>query len=275
MRIAVVTDTHLCPAGTPPAAWHNPYDFAGAEARLRRALVYLAEHDVALIAMLGDLVNGGDVASVRRGLGLLAAGWMPVRIVPGNHDCQQAVDRLTTEVERAGVEQVRLLTVAGERLGGVRLVGLPIVGVDGDRCVVAWPPVAEWGAEPVILLSHSPVLSREEATLRAGLKYAGGFAGCDGIAAALLARRGPTVVIHGHLHIRDAVAVGPVLQIGCASLIEPPHELALVDVDADDGALAVRVAHHAVAPSPAVRLPVLSAASGAWRFAAGGWTETA
>ena len=275
MRIGVVTDAHLCPPGTPPDAWHNPYDFAHAEANLVAALDLHRTGDSNVIAMLGDLSHLGDEPSLARGIALCGGGDRPVLAVPGNHDCGEVIDRLAMLSGRRGSASPRSLrpaTSAGESLAGFRIVGLPIAVRHPDQgWLVEVPAVAAWDEEPVIVLSHFPVLSREAEARRAGLRYAGSSADRDGFGEALRRRVGPTLILHGHLHIRDAVAVGPVLQIGCAALIEPPHEVAVVDVEAAENGLTVRVRRRAVAPSPSVRLPLLTGESGAWTFRERAW----
>jgi hypothetical protein len=225
--------------------------------------------------MLGDLTNFGDTPSLDRGLAHLAACPIPVLTVPGNHDCGDAVDRLAIVGAAATPRPVRAATTDGEPVAELRVVGLPIARPDAENgWLVDVPEVAAWGDEPAIVLSHFPVFSREAAARQAGLRYAGTSADRDGFAAALLARPGPTVVIHGHLHIRDAVALGPVLQIGCAALIEPPHEVATVALEREDGAISVAVRRQPVAPSPPVRLPLLTGDEGAWTYRDRAWWPT-
>ena len=81
-------------------------------------------------------------------------------------------------------------------------------------------------------------------------------------------------MLHGHIHVRDAVAEGPALQIGCAALIEPPHERVVSKVLTGGDGLVVRVRHVPVMESPPVRLPVLSPAASDWTFGDGGWQRT-
>jgi hypothetical protein len=133
-------------------------------------------------------------------------------------------------------------------------------------------PVADWGAAPAILLTHFPILSRLTACRDAGLKYAGDLTNRAELAAALAARPAPTIVLHGHLHVRDAVAEGTVFQIGCAALVEPPYELAILDLDRADGRIEVRIVREAVADAGDARLPVLVPERGAWTFDGKSWT---
>ena len=50
------------------------------------------------------------------------------------------------------------------------------------------------------------------------------------MSAALERRRAPTVVLSGHIHARDALTAGPVLQLTQAALIEAPYEASVVRV---------------------------------------------
>ncbi|MEA2595956.1 MAG: hypothetical protein QOF01_2425 [Thermomicrobiales bacterium] len=273
MRLGILTDAHLCPPGTPPDGCHNPYAFDRAEALLAQALSAHRADGVDGLAVLGDLANGGDEPSMQRAFDLLAGARLPTWLVPGNHDRDEDPARLAALVRRGG-PGIRLGHPAGEVVGGIRLAGLPITGhVSGGEWLVEAASIAGWGSDPVVLLSHFPVLPREAAVRGAGLRYVGSFEDRDGIAAGLLGRASPTVVVHGHLHLRDAVADGAVLQIGCAALIEPPHERAIVAIDLGRDEPRVRVTHLPVTASPPVRLPVLSPRNGEWVFRSGSWVE--
>ncbi len=164
-----------------------------------------------------------------------------------------------------------MLPPTGTAIGGLPIAGLPIDRVTAAAWHVAPPAIDAWQARPTLLLSHFPPISNEQSIRAAGLRYAGSFAGYHAIGEQLQARRSPTIVVHGHLHVRDAVVAGPVLQIGCAALIEPPHECATLTVAEEQGELTVEINHHAVAPSPSVHLPVLAHASARWAFRAGKW----
>ncbi len=52
MKLGLITDCHLCPPNTPPARWHNPYDFHHASDNLIRALAHLLVAGVDAIAVL-------------------------------------------------------------------------------------------------------------------------------------------------------------------------------------------------------------------------------
>jgi hypothetical protein len=102
------------------------------------------------------------------------------------------------------------------------------------------------------------------------LKYAGLFHWNEN-EPAILARTAPTVILHGHIHIRHAVSEGNLLQIGVAALIEPPHEVAVIEIDERDGALTVSAEHHSVADFETDVLPVLSPDRSVWTYREGAW----
>ena len=85
VRLGVLTDIHAVSDVSRREAWHNAYDFAGVEARLRAALELFAREGVELLLVLGDLAHDGDLASLKRVLRVLAGG-PPMRLVGGNHD---------------------------------------------------------------------------------------------------------------------------------------------------------------------------------------------
>lgn len=271
MKLGVLTDIHLAPVGYVGGGWHNPYAFDRAEAMLADAIAGHRADRVDAIAMLGDLANNGDAATLGPALEPLAAAGVPVWVLEGNHD--REVEERLIEREAAGAgTSLRMPTPIGEREGGVRVAGSPLVSPGGQP---PWfldaLPVEGWGDDVVVLLSHFPLLSRREAILEAGLRYVEGYEDRNRLAEALLERSAPTVVVHGHLHIRDVAAVGPMLQVGCAALIEPPHERVVIEVAAESGDVDVRVRHLAVMESPPVRLPVMSPASSDWTFRDGRW----
>ena len=74
------------------------------------------------------------------------------------------------------------------------------------------------------------------------------------------------VVLSGHIHAREAHAEGKVLQLSAGDLIEPPHEIAIVDVE--PGLVRRRVS--LLGPRVTPRDPVLAPPDEAWAFADGG-----
>lgn len=270
VRFGIVTDSHICPAGTPPGRWHNVLDFAPAEARLAEAILFLRDRKVEAVAMLGDLTNFGDEASIARAVRVLATVEASVMVVPGNHDRWSSLADFRDHVDRLGAPGVAM--AGGEReVGGLRVIGLTELTPDEDgTLVIADVAPVDRGDEPIVVLTHFPLLDRRAETEAAGLKYAGGFRDA-GVARRLHARTGPAIVLHGHLHIRDATAEGNVLQIGCASLIEPPHETTVLEIDRDKDGWRVEVEHASLTASE-VRLPVMAPDRSIWTFDGERWS---
>jgi 3',5'-cyclic AMP phosphodiesterase CpdA len=274
MKIGLIADIHLSPPGTPPAAYHNPYAMAEAAIYFQLALARCVEAAVDVIAVLGDLSHHGDAPSLLQGVRLAAATGLPVWVVPGNHDVDKDPAALAQAISRAGMPAVRLARPAGERgPGGVRIAGLPSLmtgAPEGAAHAVEAPDVAAWGDVPVLLLTHYPLLSLREEATTAGLKYAGDLDNRAAVAEAVLRRAAPTVIVHGHLHLRAAKMAETVLQLACGALIEPPFEFAILEIVASSG-LAVSWDPAPVADAPRAHLPILPSFKRAWTFGAQGW----
>jgi hypothetical protein len=152
------------------------------------------------------------------------------------------------------------IEVAGERIAGV---AIERGGDDAFR----WVGEPETGT--AVVVSHFPVLSREERLTSRGFKYAGDLAN-----RAKLEKRvagdGPVVVLSGHIHAREAHASGAVLQLSAGALIEAPHEIAIVDVERGSARRRVSVLGQRVAPHD----PVFAPADETWTFAAGEWQRS-
>lgn len=275
MKLGIVADPHLAPAGTGPLSYHNGYRTADAGTRLRLALARCSREGVDAVALLGDLAHFGDEGSLAEGVEIAGESGLPVLAVPGNHDVSERAEALAEAVARAGAGNVRLATPDGELVGGVRLAGFSVEpGASGSFRSRGGFGVGGWGEGPTVVLTHYPVVSLAKRVAAAGLEYPGDLEDLPEAAGPLLGRAAPTVVVHGHAHVRDALVSGGVLQLSCAALIEPPFEVTVLDVEREDGAVSVREKAIAVAGSPGgVRLPVLSGAEGEWRFEEG-WVPT-
>ena len=266
MRIGLLTDLHLDDAGK-EASWHNPYDFDGALDRVAGALDHFAAERVDVVAVCGDVAHHGAHALPARLDALLAAVPVPVVAVTGNHDGGPAALSAALPSSRAGLP-------AGESLAGLRLAGVHAGAEGADASALVDPPAIErWDAEPVVLLSHFPLVSHAERLGARGLRYPGDVHEHRAHAAVLERRATPTVVLSGHIHARDAQCGERILQLTQAALIEAPYECAVLDVEADDGEVAVRRRARLLAgPPPPGPLPVISPAEERFRWtAAGGW----
>jgi predicted phosphodiesterase len=263
MRLGFVTDVHWTTGVPSYLGWHNAWDFAGLPSRLAAVAGHFADLD--LVVLSGDISSGGDLESIAHVLGAL--GDVPVVAVTGNHDVEEGEGLLAAAVR----DGAQLAQPAGVVRGGLRVAGVQVKAVEGGCAAVVEPETAAWGEEPVVFVSHYPVLSRTGLFAEHGFKYPGDLVGREAIATALLARSAPTVVLCGHIHARDSHAQGPVLQLVGGALIEAPYECAVVDVDAD--ALTVHRETRDLAGPPVERSPVFAPASESWRFDGIEWTS--
>jgi predicted phosphodiesterase len=268
LRAGVLADLHLVKDTSRRHTWQNEYDFAGLEERCELAHALFARHEVDVVLLLGDLADDGDLPMLRRAL-RLGSSEAPTFVVGGNHD---GVGRLPRALS-AEPGAARLVGARGRRLGGLRLAGLPVTRRrEGRWASTRRPAVAEWGRGPVVFASHFPVIPRERALRRAGLRHPAGLVDRERVRAALDRRRGPTVVLHGHLHVRDSVAVDSILQISCGALVEPPFDATLITLEVDGGSVTVGRAAHELGQAREQRDPRMVGERQRWRFAPGrGW----
>lgn len=282
MKLGILTDIHLYPTPNDGRkfVWHNPYPMARAVAQLEAGLQRCVQENVDVIVLLGDLAHIGDDASLHKALSLAAQTGKPVWVVPGNHDCTVRPEALAQAANQIGNDALKVLTASGFRPDpdiGLRVAGLSLASNTKGDSAYATERLAQhaWLSERVLLLVHHPMLSLAERCAANGLKYAGNLDNFADIAPALNTRFGPTIVMHGHLHIRDELAQGNVLQLSFAALIEPPHEIGIVEIDIDNATRTVRVHRRNinVADHTAERLPILSPNETTWLLRDGLWEK--
>lgn len=267
MRLGVITDVHLAPADTPPVGWHNPYPMEQASRLLHDAVERCLFEEVDGIVLLGDVAHLGDEPSLAAALTVAAGTGISTWIVAGNHDVEMGAGTLA-----ATASPFPTITVAPWRAAsveGVRLVGIALA--DAQTALVE--PIADDGV-PTLLLTHYPVLTLRHRLTVAALLDAGDLSNVESLQAVVMERSGPTVVLHGHQHVRASAVSGPVLQLSGAALIEPPHDVAILDVERHGGTLAVGRRCLAVAPSGSARLPVLDPHDGHWTWNGNHWHPT-
>jgi len=285
MRIGLVSDVHWrthAPAvesgwhGAGAAAgWHGTgAELRGALERLALALARFAQHDVDLIALAGDLAHQGELGALAQVLATCAEATAPVLVVAGNHDVDGDGDRLVRAYALATAHgrtpsRVRLADPAGELHAGVLVAGVHVGATHGwfGASLRELPDPAAWGEEPLVLVSHYPALSLASSVSDAGFPYPADLLDRRELAALLRARAAPTLVLGGHVHARASRAEGAVLQLSGGSLVEPPYECALVDVDPlAPGLLAVRRICLRLRQPDGVREPVLAPERESWLF---------
>jgi calcineurin-like phosphoesterase family protein len=268
MRLGVVTDVHLAQLPHTTARWHNEFDFAGAGRRLRKSLRLLSACGVDAVVVLGDLTESGDRASLDQSVGILATAGLPTLLVPGNHDCIESTRAMPDAVARAG-GGLAMAGPAALSVNGLGVAGVSLATPAAGRGFAAaeLPQMAE----RLVLLSHYPLLSRREAVTAAGYKYAGDLVGRERLAAHVDGRA--AVAISGHLHVRDAVSDGPLLQLLLPAMIEPPYACAVVEVGGDPfqaSYLAIPVQ-----PTPeGLDVPLFVPESATWVLEDGAWRAT-
>lgn len=268
MRLGVVTDVHLAPLPHARGRWHNDFDFAGAGRRLRRGLEMLSERKADAIIALGDLTESGDPDSLDEGLRLLRQTGLPTLVVPGNHDCAQSPDALADAVVRSG-GGVAVAGASGDRVNGLTMAGVSLTRPPRGRGFVVrdLPRLADG----LVLLSHYPVLSRRGPVTAAGYKYSGDVLNRDWLADHVQEDSAAVVAISGHLHVRDAVPHGRLLQLVLPAMIEPPYACGLIEL----GGRPLSVSYESIAIDPTpngLDVPLFIPERASWVLGEDGWS---
>ena len=273
LKLGVIADAHLCPEGAEVWGSQNDHVTKDPEEGYRLALDLCAREGVDAVVLLGDLSQSGDDESLERGLKLAAETGLATWAVSGNHDCFERTGTLESATRRLGAENVRLATLAGEPTGeGLRVAGAGVASGDWGYAAGGTPNAHAWGDEPALWLAHYPILSFVDEVHEAGFVYGDDLEDREEIARPLLERQAPTVVVNGHLHLRDAQTRGGVLQLSCAALVEPPFEVTLVELGFEEESFFVRRRSGPVLPMPdGVQIPALSPAREEWVFEGGAW----
>ena len=276
MRLGLLNDLHwMHTPPSSPTAWHGPGEFEGVLDRLQLALERFEEQEVDLVIAAGDFAHHGDLDSLARVLGSLAGTNAPVLAVSGNHDVVDDVRLLERAHEQAELAGVALATPAGSLHGELRVAGVHVDASEGWFGVRLreLPDLTEWGAEPVLLVSHYPALSLATTVTASGFPYPGDLIDREQLAALLGARTAPTVVVSGHIHARASATRGPVLQIANAAMVEPPYECSVIEIQSGSGG-ALTVLRESVRLGQAAtrREPVFSPAREEWAFDGARWS---
>lgn len=250
MRIGVLTDLHVTDHPDGDGFWHGPFDFAGVTDRIRRGVELLTRAGIDLLAVLGDLSDAGDPADEAATRALLDDAEPPVIFLPGNHDVRDGA-RAPEGVPSPASGAAGLEPVEG--------------GID-----VVLPELDRPGPDPVVLLTHYPVLARLEAYTALGLKHSGDLHNRAEAEAVLQALDHPVVAICGHLHLRETTADGNILQVVCGPLIEAPGDVTLVEVQGGNVHRRVLASMPFTADGPS---PVLAPADETWRWDGEGWSS--
>lgn len=237
MRIGILTDPHLAPAGSPPVRWHSELLFDDAADRYTRALHILAERDPEVIVVLGDLTHFGDADSMDEFLALTARSTCLVLVIPGNHDVVPEDEALGRGLDRnARVNVVQLMGT--RRVGDLVFHGIGVLPVDDNEHYAA--RIAHPVPPGSVVLSHFPAVSLAE-RFEGRLLYAGDLENRMELEQAIRHESVPSLVLSGHLHARAAEARGGLLQLTFGALIEAPFDVAIAEIELDEARGSVRI----------------------------------
>lgn len=262
VSLGVLGDVHLAAEPHPRAAWHNAYDFHGLPARIDAAVTAFEQAGVDAICLIGDLTHDGSLDALAPLADRLAGVTVPVLVASGNHDpgCSALVRALP---------HARPVAPEGELLGEWRLAGVQIEAgqLFGAR-LHGLPPVDEWGEDPLVLLSHFPVMSLASPLALRGMPYPGDVLERDLLADMLARREAPAVVLSGHIHARASAREGAILQIVQGALVEAPYECSVIELG--DGRV-MRRSVELAGPSPDGCPPVLVTSPDTYALVDGVW----
>jgi hypothetical protein len=223
-----------------------------------------------MLVVAGDLTHDGDAASCAAALDcILGLSPIPVAVVEGNHDVSLDPALLPS------CSDVRDAWRQAQALAHEELVALRPVGVNrDDRWVKDRGPGAVADGLATVLVSHFPLVPHAQRLADAALPFPGELADRSLLLALATAVPIPTVVLSGHLHVRDAIGHDNVLQICVPALAEWPHEAAVVDVDPLAGVVrCTRIGSGGAAAGRGVEPWLLAPAEERWDFAEGAWTR--
>ena len=277
LRLGVIADPHVALERLEDAAWHNPFRLADAHERLDAALAHPLLDGTDVVVLLGDLAHFGDRTSLRRVVEAVARGERPGVLLSGNHDVLTPGARLQDEVvDRGGglvvsplaceseAPAVKAFEAAGAGLAVHEVTSLTERALQPFDVTGRRLADADSVAALDVFLTHFPVLTLEDRCRDAGLLYAAHLDILASLPSVLPATGRPAVALSGHLHLRGVTTEANVLQLVFAALVEPPYEVAVVEIDVDATSVAYQCA--SVVEPDAERLPVLDPPSGRWAF---------
>lgn len=276
-RFAVLSDTHLAPAGTPDGAWNNPMRLSASRDLLRAAVGDIAAAGLSDVLLLGDVCDRGDRDMIAAALGEVASAGLHAWAVPGNHDVSVSPDALTQAAERGAhstvISQGYLAADSGIALCGHRLHS----DDRGQTCeAIDVPDPAGSRASLLLWASHYPVLSQQGRFRAAGLRYPGDLRNLSYVAGRIARFHGPVLILHGHLHAAAVKHAGPALQIGVPAAVEWPHAWTAVTIQSTPTTAAVHAAIKPIpGPWPAPTAPTtLASSKQEWAYTAGRWIRS-
>ena len=278
MRFAVISDTHLSPAGTPDGTWNNATRKSASASLVSAAVAQIvaAGHDRVLV--LGDVSEFGADSMIATVLRTISDAGLRSWVVPGNHDVAISPEAVTRAAETSA-SSVPLQTERHERYGEVAVLGYGLRSQDGGHTCQATdlPDLTPVQARLLVWASHYPVLSQQDRLRAAGLRYPGDLLNLAEARAAAERFRGPILVLHGHLHTAIVGQAGRILQIGSPAVVEWPHGWTDTLVELTGDTVAVRTALTVIPGhwSTGNRNTILDERQQNWVFTAGRWRRAA
>ena len=275
-RFAVLSDTHMSPAGTPDGKWNNVTCRSLCRELLAAAVTGIASSGIGQVILLGDVSDGGEPAMIAAALAAITGAGLRVFAVPGNHDVILSPDALAEAA--TGHPDV---TVLGEQHQEMRpdvvLAGHGLRSHDGGRTceAIEVPDPGGAGARLLLWASHYPVLSQQDRFRAAGLRYPSDLRNLGHVAERVGRFDGPVLVLHGHLHASAVGQAGPVLQIGVPAVVEWPNAWTELTLEVAPDAVTVATALHRIPGTwpEAVAVTTLAQPAQHWIHAAGGWAQ--
>jgi Icc-related predicted phosphoesterase len=276
-RFAVLSDTHLSPAGTPDGMWNNVTCRSVSGELLGAAVAGIASSGLSQVILLGDVSDDGEPGMIAAALKTITGAGMRVWAVPGNHDASRSPNALAEAAD--GQPDV---TVLGERhrdlSPDVVVVGHGLRSHDGGlTCeAVGVPDPAGSQARLLVWASHYPVISQQDRFQAAGLRYPGDLRNLSHVAERVGRFDGPVLVLHGHLHASAVAEAGPVLQIGVPAAVEWPNAWTEVTLEVTGDTVTAATALHQIPgswPGP-VAVTTLAQPVQDWAYAAGHWARS-
>jgi Calcineurin-like phosphoesterase len=224
VRFAVLSDTHLAPAGTQDGMWNNVTCLSASHELLRAAVADIASAGISQVVLLGDVSDRGDQDMIAAALAAITGAGLRAWAVPGNHDVSVSPDALPQAVRRSPgctlISQDHLEAGPGIAVRGHRLRS----DDSGQTCeAIDVPDPAGMRARLLLWASHYPVLSQRGRFRAAGLRYPGDLRNLSHVARCIARFDGPVLVLYGHLHATAVKHAGPLLQVGVPAVIEWPH----------------------------------------------------
>jgi hypothetical protein len=247
LRLGVLSDLHLAPAGTPPTEFNTTVRLGQSRELLRAALVWLTPRADAL-ALLGDLSQSATPGDYRYLAGQLGSTGLPGYVIPGNHDIP--AERRTAAIHTAIPRRLQAsLVTPGCVSHGPAVIASAHLTAQDDGFRVSQPRLTRPSpaCRPLIFLTHFPVLDMRLPVERSGLRYAGNLANRAEIQHALHDYGNPVIVLSGHLHVRGHAIAGNILQLCMAALAERPSDATIVTITSRGTALKVTRHSHSLA----------------------------